>query len=130
MVWKSLPGWILLTRRHAIDILNLPIKLGGNPTASFLPPVHDTNLNASSVDLPQAFRDVYAPEEIFFPTMLAICGHLTPRRLFRGYSSRKEDDGSHQVLKKRVTYAKWKAPGDPNPITYNSFSSSLLDTMR
>lgn len=53
-VWKALPGWHVLTRHHAAAIVALEAKVGG--------------------ELWPAFEKVFAPEELFFPTMLALAG--------------------------------------------------------
>lgn len=134
LVWKALPGWILLTRRHAVDVLSLHRRVGGEATDTYSPPI-DGDIGAftasRAVDLPHAFRNVYAPEEIFFPTMLAICGHLTDRRLVASNVDVIIGSGNApQVLKRRVTHAEWRAPSDPNPIMYDKLSESMLHSMR
>jgi hypothetical protein len=53
----SLPGWCLLSRKHAQGILDIPSQLGG-------------------MNLWPAFERVWAPEEVFLPTALAISGNL------------------------------------------------------
>lgn len=65
-----LPGWCFLSRKHAQQILDLPSQLN--------------NLN-----LWPAFEKVWAPEEVYFPTALNICGVM--------------DD----VAKRTVTHSKW-----------------------
>ena len=64
-VWKTIPGWMMLTRRHAAEIINLRACVG--------------------YDLVQAWGPggqwrlgygVFAPEEVFFSTTLAILGYL------------------------------------------------------
>lgn len=54
----SLPGWCLLSRKHARGILDIPSLLGG-------------------MDLWPAFDRVWAPEEVFLPTALALCGNMS-----------------------------------------------------
>ena len=54
---QSLPGWCLLSRKHAQSILDLPSTLG--------------NMN-----LWPAFEKVWAPEEVYFSTALNICGQM------------------------------------------------------
>lgn len=46
-MWKALPGWIMITRRHAEDIVNLPSLV--DPT---------------NKDLVIAWNTVHAPEEV------------------------------------------------------------------
>ncbi|KAL7529128.1 hypothetical protein ACHAXR_002806 [Thalassiosira sp. AJA248-18] len=56
-IFKALPGWCLLSRKHAQSILDIPSQLEGS-------------------NLWPAFERVWAPEEVFIPTALAICGHM------------------------------------------------------
>ena len=76
-IQKALPGWCLLSRRHAESILNLPQALGGQ-------------------DLWPAFTDVWAPEEVYFPTGLALCGYLAP-----------DPEGDSGVVREPLTYSEW-----------------------
>ena len=76
-IQKALPGWCLISRRHAESILNLPQALGGQ-------------------DLWPAFTDVWAPEEVYFPTGLALCGYLAP-----------DPEGDSDVVREPLTYSEW-----------------------
>ena len=76
-IQKALPGWCLISRKHMEGILNLPQELGGQ-------------------DLWPAFTDVWAPEEVYFPTCLALCGYLAP-----------ESEGDNDVVREALTYAEW-----------------------
>ena len=76
-IQKALPGWCLISRRHAESILNLPQALGGQ-------------------DLWPAFTDVWAPEEVYFPTGLALCGYLAPY-----------PEGDSGVVREPLTYSEW-----------------------
>ena len=75
-VWKALPGWLVLARHHAQAIVDLEAKVGG--------------------ELWPAFAKVFAPEELFFPTMLALAGYAPdaggahPRS---GAGQKREGDG-------------------------------------
>lgn len=120
---------MLLTRRHALDILALHRRLGGDTSHSFAPPLAADRAKTPYVDLPAAFSEVYAPEEVFFPTVLAMCGHLTVRRIV-AHLDRPADGTGPQVLKRRVTFAKWKSSSDPNPISHESLTPELLHEMR
>ena len=55
-IYKALPGWCLLSKKHAKRVLNLPSELGEN--------------------LYPLFEKVWAPEEVFFPTALSLLGFL------------------------------------------------------
>jgi hypothetical protein len=56
-IYKALPGWCLLSRKHATQVLALPESFGGK-------------------DLYPLFEKVWAPEEVFFPTALSLVGVL------------------------------------------------------
>jgi hypothetical protein len=49
-IWKALPGWIMLTRRHAEEILQLP-----------------SLVDSEKKDLVIAWNSVHAPEEVTAP---------------------------------------------------------------
>ena len=70
-IYKALPGWCLLSRKHIQKILDLPEDLGE--------------------DLWPAFEKVWAPEELYFPTALALIGALP----------------SNEVVRKSLVFAKW-----------------------
>ncbi len=59
--------------------------------------------------------------------MLSILGFLTDNRL-----APKDEPVTvrHQVLARRVTYAKWLRPGDANPIQFDAMDAKLVETMR
>ena len=76
-IQKALPGWCLMSRKHIESILNLPQALGGQ-------------------DLWPAFTDVWAPEEVYFPTCLTLCGYLAP-------GSEADDD----IVREPLTYSEW-----------------------
>lgn len=97
-VWKALPGWILLTRKHAADICDIQRRVGGT-------------------DIISAWTRVFAPEEVYFPTLLCILGYL-------------RESGEDEVLRRRVTYAKWMRPSDARPVTYDTIDSALVSSMR
>jgi len=56
-IYKALPGWCLLSKKHAELVINLPDKLAGK-------------------ELYPLFKSVWAPEEVFFPTALSLVGTL------------------------------------------------------
>jgi len=147
-VWKAIPGWIMLTRRHAAEVNLLcqqslylvePSDRGSSPPpkdlASFpvptrgaLPAVPLPGIlgDSADADLVRAWgtgayselkAGVWAPEEVFFPTMLALLGYLRTA-------------GTDQVLRKKVTFARWQKQGDANPIAYNEFTVDLVHSFR
>lgn len=88
-IWKSLPGWILLSRRHAEEILALinrfgewkqnavsieDLSEGRKISRSIVHPIIRAFGTGGNFD--SAEKSVFAPEEMFFPTMLSILGYL------------------------------------------------------
>eukprot|EP01038_Epipyxis_sp_PR26KG_P015105 gene15105-20323_t len=59
-VWKSLPGWIMLTRKHSIEIVNLIDIINDDIISAWGP----------GGGWSEAKGGVFAPEEMFFATML------------------------------------------------------------
>ncbi len=152
-VWKAIPGWIMLTRRHAAEInllcqqslflenpdngcvrveegLGLPRPLGSWPDTvrGSLPanPLPGILGDTTEADLVRAWGTgawsegkpgVWAPEEVFFATMLSLLGYL-------------RKSGTDEVLRRKVTFARWQKHGDPNPIAYTQFTTDLVETFR
>lgn len=88
-IWKSLPGWIMLSRRHGEEILALINRFGDwkQNALSKDDSEHNKNVSRQIVHpiirafgtggtFDNAERGVFAPEEMFFATMLAILGYL------------------------------------------------------
>mmetsp|Transcript_24896 Transcript_24896/g.25340 ORF Transcript_24896/g.25340 Transcript_24896/m.25340 type:complete len:241 (+) Transcript_24896:715-1437(+) len=101
-IHKALPGWCLLSTKHARSIVDIPkCDLGGK-------------------ELWPVFEDVWAPEEMFFPTVLALLGYLP----------------GPEVELSALTYSEWptraKNPKDrAHPYTYdNHFSQKLVAEIR
>lgn len=97
-IWKALPGWCLLSRNHMQEIIDIPHRyLGGQ-------------------GLWPLFSHVWAPEEMYFPTALALLGYLPgPDVELRG-----------------LTHAKWPDRGNcAHPISYDEmFDKKLIDDLR
>ena len=86
---KSVPGWILVARTHILDVLLL-LRLTG-PCEEGLP----TRRHPLLV----AFEHVFAPEEMFFPTLLTIVGaRATPPPMYAVWK-----EGVHPVLYPTLT---------------------------
>ncbi|KAL3796709.1 hypothetical protein HJC23_010009 [Cyclotella cryptica] len=88
-IFKALPGWCLLSRKHAQHIIDLPSRLGG-------------------MNLWPAFEKVWAPEEVYFPTALNICGLMD------------------EVVRRSVTHSKWNEKASnlkdrAHPICYDGY---------
>ncbi len=100
-IYKALPGWCLLTKKHAKQILDLPSQeLDGD-------------------DLYPLFRDVWAPEEVYFPTALSLLGVLPGK----------------EIISKSIMWAKWddRARGQEraHPIEYDGrFGAALVREAR
>jgi len=102
-IHKALPGWCLVSRKHAQAVLDLPSQLGdGAP------------------DLWPAFNNVWAPEEVYFPTALALLGYLP----------------GNDVVSKTVTHSKWNERARnqkdrAHPLEYDdSFNEHLVQNVR
>jgi hypothetical protein len=96
-IWKALPGWCLLSRKHMQAILDMP--------STYLE--HD--------NLWPVFDEVWAPEEVFFPTALSLLGFLP----------------SEEVVLRSLTHSKWPKASDAHPIEYDGkFSERLVRELR
>lgn len=67
---------------------------------------------------------VFAPEEVFFPTVLSLLGYL------RDSTSTENGVTSTGVKIAAVTFAEWAKKGDANPIAYDRFDAQLVQRMR
>jgi hypothetical protein len=61
---------------------------------------------------------VFAPEEVYFPTLLSILGYLRP------------DNKDCEVKLQSITFAEFQKKGDANPITFSYLSKGLIDRCR
>lgn len=99
-IHKALPGWIVVSRHHMEDIISMPKN------------------HLCGKDLWMAFRDCWAPEEAFFPTALALAGHLS------------------ETVPRSLTYAEWndRARNKQNrahPLSWdNEFDANLVQSLR
>jgi len=123
-VWKTIPGWMMLNRRHAAEIVNLQACVGDDLVRAWGPAGQH-----------REGRGVFAPEEMFFSTMLAILGYL--RKGGGGVSSTAAAvaggaaaSGKDQVRRRMVTFAAWARAGEPNPITYEQLTPKMLADFR
>ena len=118
-IYKALPGWCLLSRKHAESILHLCEKeLGG-------------------MNLWPAFERVWAPEEVYFPTVMSLCGFLD------NYNE-NDDDGNNnnnnnsnnEVSNRSLTYSEWDTRASnhkdrAHPLTYDDkFDYKLVRRVR
>ncbi len=101
-IYKALPGWSLMSSNHMRQILNIP------------------NEYLDGEDLYPLFKNVWAPEEVFFPTALALLGKIS---------------GGDEVINQSVMWSKWdnRARGKDraHPIVYDGeFSKKLVEDAR
>ena len=98
-IYKALPGWCLLSRKHARSILDLPASLDGN-------------------NLWPAFERVWAPEEVYLPTALSLCGHMD------------------EVSRRALTHSQWderaaRHEDRAHPLSYDGcFDHELVSRLR
>ena len=118
-IWKALPGWILLSRKHASAIQNIPTSLSS--TIVNTNSHDDDNSSKTQIDLWPAFEKVWAPEEVYFPTALALMGHLP----------------STDVLTIPMTHSEWNTRAKDHserahPKVYDKYAlrPSFLDRIR
>jgi hypothetical protein len=64
---------------------------------------------------------VFAPEEVYFPTCLALLGYLRDADV---------KNGPDEVMRQTITYAEWKKVGDANPIKFTEFTEEICSKMR
>jgi len=106
---KALPGWCLLSRKHAQSILELPDK------------------QLDGMNLWPAFERVWAPEEVYFPTALALCGYIMDDN---------NDNGDNEVANRSVTHSEWDTRASnhkdrAHPLTYDdNFNYELVRRVR
>ena len=102
-IHKALPGWCLLSRKHAQSILEFPEK------------------HLDGMSLWPAFERVWAPEEVYFPTALALCGYM---------------EEEEEVSKRSVTHSEWDTRASnhkdrAHPLTYDDkFDDELVRRVR
>ena len=113
-VWKALPGWIMLTRRHAVEIVRLPTLVNADLITAWGPGGQWNERKGG----------VFAPEEVYFATNLSILGYL------RDNGKNDVKRTGDEVYRQRVTWAQWKKHGDANPITYSDFSVDMIRRFR
>jgi len=81
------------------------------------------------------FQNVWAPEEVFFPTALALCGHDVSSSSSRGNNcTTSNDDGD--IVHRSLMHAKWdhRATNEKDrahPLVYDElFSQELVERIR
>jgi len=101
-IYKALPGWCMLSRQHMEKVLDLPRILGNDR------------------DVWPAFKDVWAPEELYFATALALVGVLP----------------GEEIVLKSLIFAKWDSRAKihserSHPLNYDKkFTYKFVCSMR
>lgn len=75
---------------------------------------------------------VFAPEEVFFPTMLALLGYLRKDRAVSNGSATATATmaAAAEVRLQSVNYAEFVRRGDANPRSFDRLSAKLVDGFR
>lgn len=96
-----------MNRKHAEELLLLPQCVGSDLVAAWGPGGEWTESGGG----------VYAPEEVYFPTILAILGYLRDDPINPDLSGQQQNkqEQNQEVMKKMVTYARWTKRGVPSP---------------
>lgn len=86
---KALPGWITMCRNHVEAVLKLEYAV-------------------------DSFENIWAPEEVYFPTMLCLAGKM------------------EKVSNKTLTFARWPSSGTDkaHPYEYSVRRSTFYDWLR
>ena len=124
-MWKAVPGWIVLNRRHATELVALN---------SFREPLGDL-VRAWGPPGPWTERKggVFAPEEVFFPTMLALLGYLDSNKLKLIESAAANNQPlkyPREVLIRSAMYAEFERNGDANPRSFDRLAESFVSQCR
>ena len=95
-IWKALPGWCVLSKPHIQAILDMPTQ------------------HLEHDNLWPLFTDVWAPEEVFFPTALSLLGYLP----------------SDQIRPRSLMHSEWPKASDSNPVEYDGrFGNRLVSNL-
>mmetsp|Transcript_17137 Transcript_17137/g.22246 ORF Transcript_17137/g.22246 Transcript_17137/m.22246 type:complete len:439 (+) Transcript_17137:48-1364(+) len=117
--WKA-PQWILLSRDHARLIsMGLPIEVGSYYHA-----------DREKHQLWRLFSKTTAADELYFPSLLAVCGELE-REPNTPNSSDPHSSGvlAPRISRRRLTYCDWTARGR-SPATLHEFTPEIISIAR
>jgi len=101
-IYKALPGWCMVCKQHMEKILDLPKAMGNDR------------------DIWPAFKDVWAPEELYFATALALVGVLP----------------GDEIVLRSLIFAKWDSSAKihserSHPINYDkTFTEKIVSNIR
>lgn len=118
-VCKCLPGWIAVQRAHAEEVVALTALLGGWGDEGGGEGLRWSERRPPATE-PRALLDawvgVHAPEEVFFPTALALLGYL------------RTDDGDG-VVRRSVCFAEWPRIDAAHPARFARLDAALVGRM-
>ena len=124
-VWKAVPGWIALTRKHALEMVSLSLdgeRLGLQDLVLAWGPGGQYSEEKGGV---------FAPEEVYFPTLLALLGYLRDDSSPTSSSSTSSSALPHREVKRQsVNYAEFVKAGDANPRSFSYLSTQLVQYFR
>jgi len=127
-IHKSLPGWVVLCRKHVGEVLKLNDGIGKDGCCS---DSKGNSSHGSGNGFWRMFEKVWAPEEVFFPTALALLGYLPANQ-----NDGNEDDDGGEVINRSLMHAKWdhRAVDErdrAHPLVYDDlFSDELVNRIR
>lgn len=129
--------WALLSREHALKILELPHRLRNDDLSAEDVDHSDTNDTRSTIykknageasALLRLFKNVRASDELFLPCSLSILGYITAHA---STDSAAEDSQQALVLRRQLTWCDW-SEGGKNPRSYGpqDFTTQQLESAR
>ena len=141
-VWKS-DQWVMLARKHVRSILELPRRVGAAEGASLsVAPAGTADTASHTVSITAlmqpalwpAFANVFAADELYIPTCLALLGALAAPVSSSSHSSAtsshaqarfRGDTPSHDdVTRRMLTYVDWPRPrAAKSPRTFASWAA-------
>lgn len=111
--------WVMLTVDHVQEILRLADFASEQLAKTQLIKRNSDFANHIIID---KFKNVKASDEMYFPTVLAILGHIT-------VGSTPQRGASSGVLRRRVTYCNWEGQ-NRSPKTFSTFDLEAVTKAR
>ncbi len=132
--------WVLLSRTHAVAIINLMQHVGSNSAHTTHGKQDSSATSKATETMPVLSNALFsafalvgkASDEMFFPSCLAIGGAIQPSSV-EGESSTSADDRSAvtskcSVYKQQVTYCDW-TDNAKSPQEYSLFPTALVHAL-
>ena len=121
--WKA-PQWLLLTRAHGrllARALDVEIKRAAASSLATTDNKKGQKKDGDSTATWRLFSKVTAADELYFPSMLALCGEV--RRI------NKDTIDAPRLLRRRLTWCDWSA-GGRSPKTLTNLTADIIRTAR